>query len=116
MRLSRYILLSALLVLGACGSSETSVPEGVLPREEMVSLLTDMHLAEAAATFKTSGGAATNQFAKSQDEYIFRIHKTNKKQFDRSFSYYSSDPAVMNEMYKEIINELSKMQASTQAK
>lgn len=101
-----------LLILLFCACSQTQKkPEGLIPRDQMASILTDIHIAEAAATYKTIAGDSLVKFVLAQDEHIFLKHRTTKTEFMKSYRFYADDPKVLNEIYAEVINEISKKQA-----
>jgi hypothetical protein len=109
MRILAIILL--IFCLGCSGKKNEGTPPGILSPAELVPVLADIHLAEAAATLKTSGGEATNQYAKSHDEFIFKLYGISREKFEKSLEHYARDPVRFDALYEEVINELSRKQA-----
>jgi hypothetical protein len=108
----RNFLIFLALVLSACGSGEPKTPAGIIPKQPMIMLLTDVHLAEAALTMKSINGASVKDYAGPQYEYVFKLHHSNREQFIKSLKYYSSQPKELEEMYTEVLAEISKKQAT----
>ena len=102
-------ILVLVFVISACGDGrELEIPEDVIPRDTMASALLDMHLIEGAKVGQKIMGdtlKATHYYEKMYHKYGI-----SKEQFDRSFQFYSEHPEVMNNMYKEVIERLNKIQ------
>lgn len=113
MRFLISILLAAFLC-HSCKEEEKEIPQDILSPQQLIPVLADVHLAEAAATLKSPGGDLTNQYAKSHDEFIFSIHGITRDKFERSLEYYAKDPKVFDGIYTEVINELSRKQAEAE--
>lgn len=107
------LVLVVLVVLAvACESQKETeaIPVNVIPKEKMVSLMVNVHLAEAALNLNY----LTDNKVKSSDAYntIFNTLGVSPEQYEQSLKYYTGQPELMMEIYDEVLNELSKMQAS----
>lgn len=102
------ILFSIALLLG-CHKGEGKIPEDILPKNKMVAVLVDVHLARAAFDFSVIQGDSITRTA--YYDYIYKIHNVSKKNFTKSFSYYTEHFELMEKVYQEVIIELSKKQA-----
>lgn len=98
--------------LFACQGKEktVSIPSTVLPREKMAQTLTDLHLAEAEATVFMNDSTHRDSIS---FEKVFIKNKITKAQYDESISFYISHPELLNEIYQEVVNQLSKMQGES---
>lgn len=106
-----HFLYSLLLLLLSCKSDTGIViPENVLSKEEMTSLMVDIHLAEAAMNLG-SNPQSFSPTSVSIDADILKKHHTTKQLFEESFTFYTEHPVLMNEIYQDVLNELSRMQA-----
>lgn len=104
----RPFLPLMLLVGGllAC-DGDASPPDDLIPQEKMAEILTEIHVAEARVT---------NMQLKSQDSSIFvydelqkMIWKKNKVDtslYHSSYTYYTSHPALLNEIYDQVEKKL----------
>jgi len=83
-------------------------PENLIPKDKMIELLTDIHLAEAAIFSKQKLGE--NIDIVKYDFYFFILEKyqISPEQFKQSFRYYQADLEVFDEIYMEVITLLSK--------
>lgn len=109
------VLLCVLLF--AC-SDETvvSIPETVLPKQKMAEVLMDVHLLESSMNLNVYN---MDRIAAENTTPGFDILKKNsvtKQQYDQSFDFYSKHPALLNEIYDSVLNNLSKMQAEVMNK
>ncbi len=103
------------LVFCSCSKSKVKTPEGVLSQKEMIPILVDVHIAQAAAGLHNE--ADTARFTLNDYlPYILKTHHVEKIVYDSSISFYTLHPEIMQEMYDEVINELSKKQGEAQKK
>jgi DUF1680 family protein len=103
----KRLLLTPLLLLFACSNNSNSKPDNLLSKEQMVDLLTDLHLAEAKIQTLNFRSADSGKVAYLQlEEQVFANHKINKKDYDSSFSYYNKNLAELNEIYEKTIDSI----------
>ena len=104
------------LLVFSCGQKQaTAIPSDVLPKEKMAQVMTDIHIAEAEkdlsgppdlpAPQASPVSKATINFQK-----IFEKHKITKEQYDKSLNFYIEHPELLDKVYEDVLNELSKMQ------
>ena len=51
-----------------------------------------------------------------ENEFIFKTHHITKQSYDNSMAFYTLHPEILNEIYEEVINELSKKQSEAERK
>ncbi len=106
-------ILVFLVLLSSCaGEGNLDVPDDVIPRDSMVSALMDMHLIEGAKVGQKMMGDTVKintYYAK-----LYQKYGVTKKQFEKSFQFYSEHPDAMNKMYQEVIERLNKIQKEPQ--
>jgi len=96
--------------------SDTQKPDSLISRRQMVRILTDVHLTEAAVSFiKTRGDASKNL---SEDYYtvVFSKYKISRKNFESNFDYYKRDQEDLIKMYEEVIDNLERLKKQWQPK
>lgn len=74
-----------------------------LPEDKMIAIMTDLHIAEAAASVAPGVKDSILSVYESQ---IFRNHNIDKNVFKESLKQYHKEPAVIERMYKKIIERL----------
>jgi len=97
------------LVFFSCCTRKISHPP--LSKEKLIPIMIDIQLAEAEY-------AKGNQFEKGRaikvlTEYdkIFLKHNVNSEDFYTSFAYYRQHPKEMDELYQEVIEEMTKRES-----
>lgn len=112
----KHIIPLLLLFLVSCKPKLPEVPKDVIPMETMKLILADIHLADAVAEAKTQVGANEKELVQKYDEQIFKIHGTTREEFVKSFSFYEQNPVLLNLMYDDILNDLSKREGDISKK
>ena len=93
----------------SCGENKTvSIPPNVLSKEKMTEVITDIHLAEAEASIRTFPDSTSKE--KLSFQKIFQNHSITKNQYDESLQFYMEHPEILDTVYDNVLNELSKMQ------
>ena len=116
MRLFTKTILSALclggLLLSSCSKKEEKIPENILSKEKMIAVMVDVQMAEASIQNRSlSITDSTKLIAAGYYKNLFEKNKITEQQFRESFLYYSHHLDLLNKIYEEVINELSKKQA-----
>ena len=105
MRTAWLIVVVALLHTG-CRRGD-HIPSNVLPQKEMQTVLWDMmRVDQYLADYVLPHDSALDKKAETIKLYqqVFNIHKITEEEFQRSFSFYNSHPALL----KVIMDSISK--------
>lgn len=101
------------LLFFSCSEKQVTIPENVINQKEMASILTEIHLSQAAF-----GDQSLNDSLKfSQNDYITFIlkqHKVEKDSFLNSLKFYSNHPEILESVYDSVITTLSKLQGENE--
>jgi len=95
-----------LILLSAC--QQNTVPEGILPLDQMAPLVQEITLLETH--FQTKFGVPS-QYKKALDLSVARVLKKSscsKADFEKSLKYYAAHPAMQNELNEKLLTELSR--------
>ena len=106
-RICTYILL--LLLMSSCGFR----PWGVLSQDDMVAVLLDVHIAEAA--MKVVDTSAKRIERQEYYNTVFEKHHTTKEQFDKSLDWYARHPKHLVAIYDEVKAEAERLQERVEA-
>lgn len=113
----KITLIFLCLLFSACSEKKTeSIPDHILSKQKMAEVMLDIHLLEASISLNVTN---VDKYTIGNPTPNFDVLKKNnitKKQYDESFDYYTQHPALLNEVYQEVLNELSKMQAEVMNK
>ncbi len=106
--MKRLILISTLfLLLNSCKDS-TLTTAGILTQEQMIPIITDLHIAEAKVqnmAFKHQD-SSYSMYVKLEAE-ILKKYNVSKTVYDSSFNYYSKNLNLLNEIYEKSIDSLN---------
>lgn len=109
--IGKIAVLSYLLVLASCSRDrEVIVPEDILSRDEMVAIMTDMHIVEGARMGRNMMGDSLG--VEVYFEKIYAKHKVSKEEFDSSFSFYTKHPGTMDKIYEQVIENLNSLEVA----
>ena len=95
-----FLPLFLAVLLFAC-SGKNHIPKNVLPKNKRVSVLWDMfRTGEFLTVYVLPFDTSLNKKNETIGYYeeVFKLHKTNKDEFKRSFSFYEEHPKLMKEL------------------
>lgn len=95
-----------LLALSAC--TPEGPPPDVLPRDRFVTVLAEAQLIEARVNREGAVEHRSNERVDAYYTELFTRQGITREQFRRSFDHYAQDPAVLKDIYGDVIAELSK--------
>jgi hypothetical protein len=121
MKINKLLIIPVLLILLSCNRESpilNSRPSGVLSKEKMIDLLVDINLAESALRvgLPAHNLPSDSIYQKSQFIKVFEKNEVKPDDFDKSLNYYTEHVEDLNEIYLEVINKLSMMEAGLEAK
>lgn len=99
-----------LLLLVACAGDRK--PEGLLSEDEMVQILTDIHLAEGiVSSFPIHFDSSRILYPYLENE-VFEKHAVSDSVFRTSLEFYMRDLRVMDRIYARTIDSLHVIESS----
>ncbi|MGB3947726.1 MAG: DUF4296 domain-containing protein [Bacteroidia bacterium] len=114
----KNIIPSILLLtfLTCCTSEEKSIsiPETTLSKEKMIDVMLDIHISEATMNMTPINRNVSDTPVPGID--VLKKNNISKEQFDESFIFYTQHPVLLNEIYDQVMDSLSKMQAEVLGK
>jgi 3-hydroxyacyl-CoA dehydrogenase len=100
-------LLIFFLLLTGCIRDEQAPPH-VLPKEQIVSILIDIHIAEAKANrMSLRSYDSTQAYYKKLERDIFKKHQVDTAVYRKSFTYYMDHMKLMDEIYTAVVDSLN---------
>ncbi|MBC8173831.1 MAG: DUF4296 domain-containing protein [Chitinophagales bacterium] len=87
------------------------IPDSIIAADKMISILTDVHLAEAAAQELRSDSVKADVLLKKYYPEILDYYQVTGQQFENSYDYYTKTPLLMNYVYQKIIEKLNLMES-----
>ena len=104
-----FFITCVLAVLIFACSGKDKFPKDVLPEKQMREVMWDMiRTGEFLNGFVINKDSSVNKKPEIEKWFskVYQLHKINKEQFDRSYTYYKNHPALM----KSILDTLAKRQ------
>jgi len=94
------------IILASCGRGKSD--QAIIERQQMVSLLTDMHIVDGGMYNMVSINADTlYKYGTARYLALFKRHHVDSSAFRRSLKYYTGKPVEMEAMYDEILKHLA---------
>jgi hypothetical protein len=106
------LLIAVVLFYVAC---KQNVPKGVIEKSEMMNVLLDMQVTDAALNQVYNNDTMKMQ-AHSRYNYIFKKYKIDSATFTNSLKYYSRNAKELDSMYTQISDSLVRLQESLKPK
>ena len=96
----KYIILFFLVLtfLCSCSSGDTP-PDGILNKEEMINVLTDIHLVDGGMVMYIQTPDTLYKYGTVRYADVFKKDHTDTAQFRKSFKYYTLKPSMFSDMY-----------------
>lgn len=106
----RSIIIVFLVFFYSCTSS-LNAPDNLIPKEKMVNILVDIHLADGIFTNHKLRQDYVLSDSTNYYDKIFEYYGYSREDFDTSVYYYSHNINEYNKIYIEVLNRLSEMEA-----
>jgi len=102
----KYITLffSVSLLLFSCRRSNT--PDNIIDHDEMISLLTEVHLADGRTYGASQSVDSLNKYGTARFDVLFKRFHTDSSTFRNSLKYYATQPAELQKIYDQILLNL----------
>lgn len=106
-----FILLAVGVYACTGGEEKVKVPEDVIPPSEMIGLMVDVHLAEAAIHQQQQKGADVPALTLTCYRSVMEKHGLQPGDFTKSMEFYSHHPRLLRQIYEQVVSELSTRQS-----
>jgi Domain of unknown function (DUF4296) len=113
------LVLSLLLtnLFSACQTNEeVAPPQPLMPREQLVSLLADLHTLEARVEGSRLNPDSARALYLQQQKALFWRREVSDSLFQQSYRYYASHGKDLDEIYGTVIDTLAMRQVKMGAK
>jgi len=109
LRLNKLLFFIIILFFTvSCKNKKTN--NNILSQSEFISILVDVHLANATLNYMQADKNWKNFNAKDYYPSILKKHKITSKELERTIQYYIKEPKMYESVYDSVINRLSIMQ------
>ena len=110
--MKNILLVFSLLLLFACTRDQQPVEaelmpaDSIIPEGEMVLLLADVHIIEAALTIERNRGQDADSLANYYYSGVFKKYRISRKRYQENLEYYRKDPDGFFILYGKVNKEL----------
>lgn len=101
------------MLLACSDEKKVDIPNDVLPEEQMATVMTEVHLLEASLNLNISSAVTKGDAPDLQATTLELLKKkgVTKEQYETSFRFYTEHPEKLSEIYQQVLNNLSQLQA-----
>lgn len=102
----KKIFLTALVIVSAC-TTGSEVPDDLIPQDQMVSILIEVHMLES--NIKSLSIRPKDSAKVVYDHYenlLFADFNITQEQYERSFNYYIENLDEFKEVYTSVVDSL----------
>ncbi len=100
--MQKYISLFFLGLICLTACERNSVPKDIIQEQQMISLLTDIHLTDGAIYSAPQVPDSLYKYGRAKYDAVFKKHHTTDAEFKKSLKYYSVHPEQVQDMYNKI--------------
>lgn len=108
----KQLILFLIVFMAGCKSEPPSIPKDVLPVNDMVQIMADVHVVDVVAADKATGGLDEKALTKFFMKQIYKNRGITEQKFLDSYRFYESHPVLFDKMYGEVLEELSRREAA----
>lgn len=108
--MKKIAFVITIVLIFSC-NQEFKTPEYVIPQNEMVNIITDIHIIDGLFTVNK----VRRKFAKDSIEYynaVFTNYGYTRSDFDTSVNFYSEKIDEYDKIYEEVLNRLNEMETN----
>ncbi|MFT5971127.1 MAG: hypothetical protein ACI8ZO_001646 [Flavobacteriales bacterium] len=108
-----FVLIVAVSGFVGCApksAEKTPKPKGLLKEKEMVEIMSDLQLIEAAKTMHHFNPDSVDQDKRRYMQEVYSKHNVSDTLFLKSLEYYSGKEKKMLEIYDKVIESLQTQQ------
>jgi|TARA_B110000908_G_C10107837_1_gene381603 hypothetical protein len=105
------VILVCLFTLGTligCKTESEKLPDGIIPKEDMVDVIADIQLVEAAQKQLNVSTSERNVMRDTSYHIIFNKYGIDSALYDSSLHVYSRRPQLMAEIMERVAEQINK--------
>jgi hypothetical protein len=98
----KYLILFFSVTLFLCACKSNGIPNGVLKPDQMVNLLTQIHIVDGSLYNGQQAPDSLYKYGTGKYIAVFERFHTDSGQFKKSLNFYSIDPNKLSDMYDQV--------------
>ncbi len=105
-----WISILTVILFWAC--SDEGTPLGILPEDQMVVILKDIHMTEGKVSALPIPYDSSQTLYKLLEKEVFLKHEVSDSVFTQSMRFYLEDPVKMDRIYARLIDSLTVLESN----
>lgn len=101
------ITIAISTIILSCNIITNKTDDNIIPRDSMVQIITEIHLADAVLNNAQNNGYIEPDSTPKYYSEILKKHNITKEKFDRSIKHYVDQLEEFDNMYDEVIAKLN---------
>jgi hypothetical protein len=97
-----FWISSLLIIVFACGENKTKTPSNLIQEDELIPLLADFHIIDAAAKQNILTNNHKTLVKHQQYLGVLKLHGFSKAQFDSTIQFHIQSPDVFTALYVKV--------------
>jgi hypothetical protein len=112
-RFAFLILIILSISLGSCAGRKNKLDgKNLIPQKELISILTDIHLADGLLALPRINSWASSLDSITSYYQVIEKHGYTKEIMDKTMKYYFlKEPKILNKIYDQVLGRLSAMES-----
>ena len=103
-----FFAILLLSLLYSCeNNGELKIPKNIISKNKIVSILVDMHIADATLISFQLDKKETKYMGENYYEMVLSKHNVSRKQFDNAIIFYARYPDHYEKIYDDVLAELN---------
>jgi hypothetical protein len=110
--MKKLLVIFSLVFLAfvSCDKLPVEKPENLVNKREMIKMLTDIHIAESTFNHMRYDTIIRNSSSANFYYSVLEKYQVPDSVFEKSYVFYLSTPKKFEEMYREVMNNLSEIE------
>ena len=109
-KISSILLFALVFIVVSCEKPIIPKPDHLIKQDQMIEMLVDMHLAEAAYVKFRYDSVMRNNSSVNFYYSVLAKYEVPDTVFEKSFLYYASEPKNFEKMYRKVMSNLSQQE------
>lgn len=113
LQMRKYLLAGiCTAIFFACSAPDrNAIPQDVMNKQLMESVIFDMHVAEGVITTEKMQGDSSHRKVLGLYQKVFKKYGITQEQFYKSYDFYVQHPVLLDSIYNNIISNLSEQES-----
>lgn len=104
----KRLILGFFVLIFVTSCQQDNIPEGIIDKEKMISVLTDVHVVDSYVS--TAAYDSTTLPVNDYYKVVYRKYQIDSIQLQKSLRFYSRKPELLDTMYHQVLRRMETME------